>query len=437
MNARTVIVPEIELPDKLAAVFEGEADVRGAYGGRGSGKTRSFAKMAAIKAWQYAQAGIRGIILCGRQYMNSLDESSLEEVKTAIRSEPWLEPFFDIGEKYVRTVDGRVSFKFTGLERNIESLKSKSRILLCWVDEAEPVTESAWQTLIPTLREEVSELWVTWNPKSKKSPTHKRFRETKSDRIKVVEINWRDNPWFPAKLERTRLDDAANRPDSYPHVWEGAFATVVEGAYFAKHLAVARAQNRIGRTAIDPLMTIRAYWDIGGTGHKADATAIWIVQFINRQIICIDHYEAVGQDLGTHILWLRSRGYGSALCKLPHDGANHEKVTRITYAGALREAGFDVEVMPNAGAGAAILRIEAARRRFPSIWFDAERCEGGIEALAHYHEKKDADRGIGLGPNHDWASHSADAFGGMCMDYEAPDAAANDDWNFEPRKGIM
>jgi phage terminase large subunit len=173
--------------------------------------------------------------------MNSLDESSLEEIKAAIRSEAWLLPHFEIGEKFVRTVEGRVSFKFVGLDRNVDSIKSKARILLCWVDEAEPVTETAWQKLIPTIREEDSELWVTWNPESETSPTHKRFRVATADDMKVVQMNWRNNPWFPSVLERERQADLKDRPDSYEHVWEGDFVTVAEGAYYASCLTEGRS----------------------------------------------------------------------------------------------------------------------------------------------------------------------------------------------------
>jgi phage terminase large subunit len=104
-----------------------------------------------------------------------LADSSLEEMKAAIRDEPWLEEHFDIGETYIRTKSGRISYSFIGLARNLNSIKSKSRILLAWIDEAEPVTEEAWVKLIPTLREEDSELWLTWNPERKKSATNKRF----------------------------------------------------------------------------------------------------------------------------------------------------------------------------------------------------------------------------------------------------------------------
>lgn len=397
----------VELPPKLIPVFEGEARVRGAFGGRGSGKTRGFAKMTAIKAYIWANAGREGIILCGRQFMNSLDDSSLEEIKAAIRSEPWLADFFEIGEKFIRTKCGRISYKFTGLDRNIDSIKSKARILLAWIDEAEPVTEQAWQKLIPTIREEGSELWVTWNPESKRAPVHKRFRETKADDVKIVELNYRDNPWFPKVLERERLEDQRERPDSYAHIWEGEFATVVTGAYYAALIEQAKADGRVANLAADPLMTIRLVCDIGGTGARADAFAIWAVQFIGREIRWLDYYEAVGQPLAAHVNWMRSRGYTpeTAQIWLPHDGATHDKVYSVSPESALRDAGYSVTVVPNQGRGAANARIEVMRRLFPRMWFDAKRCEAGLDALAAYHEKRDEARGIGLGPEHDWSSH--------------------------------
>ena len=162
----------IELPPKLVPVFSGEARYRGSYGGRGSAKTRSFALMTAVKGYQFGMAGTHGQILCAREHLNSLDESSMEEIKTAIRSVPWLDNYYDIGEKYIRSKDGNVKYTFAGLRHNLDSIKSKARILLCWIDEAEPVTEEAWRKLIPTIREEGSEIWVTWNPESKRSATN-------------------------------------------------------------------------------------------------------------------------------------------------------------------------------------------------------------------------------------------------------------------------
>lgn len=415
------MTPEIELPAKLVPVFEGAAMYRGSYGGRGSAKTRSFAKMSAVWGLKYAQANMPGVIVCGREFMNSLDESSLAEVKAAIASEPWLADFYDVGEKYVRTKDGRIEYDFIGLRRNLDSIKSKARIRLLWVDEAEPVSETAWAKAIPTVREDGAEIWVTWNPESKKSATHKRFRVDPPKDSKIVQMNWRDNPWFPDILNKTRLEDKEKRPDQYEHVWEGDFVSVADGAYYAKSLSDAKAQGRITRVAQDPLMSIYAIWDIGGTGAKADACAIWIAQFVGREIRVLDYYEAVGQPLATHVAWLRSQGWDKAECILPHDGKQNDKVFSVSYESALGEAGFSVRVIPNQGAGAAKMRIECGRRLFPRIWFNADTTEPGRDALGWYHEKKsDDDRGIGLGPNHDWSSHAADAFGLMCVTYEEP-----------------
>lgn len=419
---------QVALPPKLKSLFIGPADVRGAFGGRGSAKTRTFAKMAAVRGYMFGTSGESGIILCARQFMNSLADSSLEEVKRAIEEEPFLAAYYEVGEKFIKSRDGRIEFAFSGLDRSIESVKSKGRILICWVDEAEPVTAAAWSILIPTLREEGSgwnaELWVTWNPKRKNAAVESRFRQANDPLIRIVEMNWRDNPRFPAKLERERQRDQTARPDQYAHIWEGDYVSVIEGAYYAASLTLARAQGRIGRVSADPLMTHRAIFDIGGTGAKADATAIWICQFVGREIRVLDYYEAVGQPLAVHVAWLRSRGYDKALVILPHDGVNHGAVHDVTYQGALEAAGFTVETIPNQGTGAAMMRIEAGRRRFPAMWFNEETTNAGLDALGWYHEKKDEKRNIGLGPNHDWSSHGADAFGLMAVVYEEPQVKA-------------
>lgn len=410
--------PEIALPPKLIEVFSGKADVRGAFGGRGSAKTMSFAKMTAVRALMWDQAGADGVIVCGRQHLNTLDDSSMAEVKAAIESEPWLRDHFDIGEKYIRTRSRRIAYKFSGMDkRTILSIKSKAKIRLLWADEAEPITDVAWDIVIPTLRQEDSELWVTWNPARKSSATDRRFRQTTDPLMKVVEMNWRDNPKFPAILERQRLRWLKNDPDSYEHVWEGAYATAVKGAYFTKQLAAARREGRICRVGRDPNMKLRLFVDIGGTGANADAFTMWGAQFIGREVRILHYYEQVGQEVGHHLAWMREHGYlpGSTEIFLPHDGATHDKVYSVSYQSALEAAGYSVMVIPNQGRGAAMARVNAARRIFPSVWLNEETTAPGVEALGWYHEKWDEERDIGLGPAHDWASHGSDAFGLMAI----------------------
>ncbi|RMA16163.1 PBSX family phage terminase large subunit [Providencia stuartii] len=218
-------VARIEIPPKLVPVFENEGvRYRGAYGGRGSAKTRTFALMTAIRGYMAAKNGQFGVILCAREYMNSLEESSMEEVKQAIRSVPWLNDFYELGEKYIRTKCRSVSYVFAGLRHNLDSIKSKARILIAWVDEAESVSETAWTKLTPTVREAGSEIWVTWNPEKDGSATDKRFRKEPPDNAIIVEMNYDDNPWFPSVLEEERLNDQARLDAAtYAWIWEGAY----------------------------------------------------------------------------------------------------------------------------------------------------------------------------------------------------------------------
>ena len=409
---------QVDIPPKLIPVFTGDADVRGSYGGRGSAKTMTFAKMTAIRAFMWDQAGREGVIVCGREFLNSIDDSSLAEVKAAIESEPWLAEHFDIGEKYIRTKSGRVAYKFSGMDkRTIMSLKSKAKILLLWADEAETISDHSWDIVLPTLRQEDSELWVTWNPGRKNSPTDRRFRQTKDPRYKVVEMNWRDNPRFPEILERQRQRWLANDPDTYDHVWEGAYATAVKGAYFTQQIANLKREGRLCRVARDPNMKRRLFVDIGGTGRNADAFTMWGAQFIGREIRVLNYYEVVGQEIGYHLQWMRENGYepNNTEIFLPHDGATHDKVYDVSYQSAFEAAKYSVSVIPNQGKGAAISRINAARRIFPSVWMHQDTTEAGLEALGWYHEKWDEERDIGLGPEHDWASHGADSFGLMAV----------------------
>jgi phage terminase large subunit len=271
-------------------------------------------------------------------------------------------------------------------------------------------------------------LWFSWNRTRRTDPVDAMLTgPTPPTGAVVVKANWRDNPWFPAVLEQERLDCLRSTPEQYPHIWDGEYATVLSGAYFARHLTDAKNEGRICALHADPLLTLRAFVDIGGTGATADTFCIWIVQFVGREIYVLDYYEAQGQPIGTHLAWMRERGYTPDRCQfwLPHDGKTQDRVYDVSYESALKGAGYAVTVVPNQGRGAASARIEAARNRFGMMLFDEKRTEAGRAALGWYHEKRDEVRGIGLGPEHDWASHAADAFGLACIAYEPPQKPAD------------
>ena len=416
---------------KTARVFQPLLEpsrYKGAHGGRGSGKSHFFAELLVEDALRWpgqSGEGLRGLSF--REVQKSLKESAKFLIESKIRAMGLgEEDGFKVFTDRIQTPgDGVIAF--TGMQdHTADSVKSYEGFHRAWGEEAQSISQRSLTLLTPTIRWEdthrglASELHFSWNPRSKRDAIDQFLRENQPANATVIEANWSDNPWFPSVLEDERKHCLKTNPDNYTHIWEGGYATVNEGAYYAKHLNEARKSGRIGKVPADPLMQTRAFWDIGGTGQKSDAVAIWIGQFIGREIRFLDYYEAVGQPLATHVNWLRDNGYENALCVLPHDGQQHERVIKITYEGALSEAGFETEVIQNQGKGAAMKRVEAARRLFPAMWFD-EKCDGGLEAIGWYHEKRDEDRNIGLGPEHDWASHGADAFGLAAVAYEAPD----------------
>lgn len=411
---------QIETAEVFEPLLE-PARYKGAHGGRGSGKSHFFGGLliedALAEPGNSGGEGLRSV--CIREVQKDLAQSSKLLLESKLKEH-------DLGEadgfKVYRDListpgDGIIIFKGMN-DYTADSIKSLEGFKRAWWEEAQTATGHSLNLLRPTLRAPGSQLWFGWNPRRKQDPVDVMLRgpELPTGAV-VVRANWRDNPWFTAELEQERLDCLRQQPEQYEHIWEGGYVSVIEGAYFAKSLNTARQEGRIGRVAADPLMTVRLFFDIGGTGAKADAVAIWAAQFIGKEIRVIDYYEAVGQPLAAHLNWMRERGYvkGKAQVWLPHDGETNDKVYNVSYHSAIKAVGYDVTVIPNQGAGAAKQRIEAGRRYFPYIWFNESTTQGGLDALGWYHEKKDEARGIGLGPEHDWASHGADAFGLMCI----------------------
>lgn len=262
--------------------------------------------MAAVKAYQLAGNGKRGVILCCREFQNSLEESSMTEVRLAIESVPWLHAAFDLGDRYIRTADRNIEFIFTGLRHNLSSIKSKAHIHIAWIDEAESVSEAAWRTLLPTVREPGSEVWITWNPEKDGSPTDDRWRKSPPEGAIVAEVNFSDNPWFPEVLEMERKADRARLHDAiYAHVWEGAYlqnsnAHILAGKYAIEEFTPGQDWNGPFQGldwgfAQDPTAAVRCWingdilyieHEAGKVGLEIDQTA----QYVNMKIPDFDKY---------------------------------------------------------------------------------------------------------------------------------------------------
>lgn len=229
---------EIALPPKLVDLFapgRGAVQYRAAHGGRGSGKSFTFALMAAV--WGYAEP-LR--VLCTRDLQVSIKESFHAELKAAIASQPWLAAHYDVGVDYLRGANG-TEFLFRGLRNNISSVKSTAKIDLTIVEEAEDVPEAAWLALEATVfRQPKSELWAIWNPRLDGSPVDLRFRKSPPANALVAEMNHWDNPYFPEGLETLRKREQERLdPATYAHVWEGAYLTNSDAQVLAGKVRVA------------------------------------------------------------------------------------------------------------------------------------------------------------------------------------------------------
>ena len=420
IRARTL---RIETPRVFLPLLQ-DARYKGAYGGRGSGKSHFFAELLIEDC--LCQRSM--LAVCIREVQKSLKDSSKRLIETKLKDLGLGEADgFKVFEKQIQTPGDGVII-FAGMhDATAERIKSLEGFQRAWIEEAQALSHRSLALLRPTIRAAGSQIWASWNPRRKGDAIDDFFRVRRPQSAVVVEVNWRDNPWFPSVLEEERLTDLRLFPERYDHVWNGGYARALDGAYFARALAEAKEQRRICRLAADPLLPVRAFFDIGGSGASADAMAIWIAQFVDREIRVLDYIEGVGQVLAFYVRELRARGWGEALCMLPHDGVAENSVTGKRYEDHVREAGFEVQVIKNQGKGAAMMRIESARRLFPRIWFNEVRTEAGREALGWYHEKKDETRLVGLGPEHDWSSHAADAFGLMCLAYEEPERARADE----------
>lgn len=399
---------------------------KGAWGGRGSGKSHFFADRVVEEC--IARPGLR--VVCIREVQKTLEQSVKRLIEDKL--ETYNPPGFEVLRSEIKTPGGGLIIFMGMQDHTAASIKSLEGFDIAWVEEAQSLSQRSLDLLRPTIRKPGSEIWFSWNPENEADAVDKFLRgpNAPSDAV-VVRANWSDNPWLPNELRAEMELDRADS-DKFGWVWEGQYRKAVEGAYYANQLLTAEKDGRIVRLSADPLLSFKAIWDIGSTSRDADATAIWIAQWVNREIRWLDYYEAKGQELSFHVNWLRANGYGEAECILPHDGRQHDKVYQITYESALNEAGFRTRTLPSPP-GAAMQRIEAARRLFPRMWFDDDKTKSGRVALAAYHEKRDEIRNIGLGPNHDWASHGADAFGLGCIAYEEPSANG---WNLPLRRSI-
>ena len=355
-------------------------------------------------------------ILCAREIQTSIADSVHHLLAEQIQ-EMGLSSFYDVQDKTIIGANG-TEFLFTGLRsQDVNKIKSKEGIDICWVEEAQAVSKHSWDTLVPTIRKDQSEIWATFNPDLESDEVYARFvaSKPKNSSCIAIEMNWRDNPWFPQVLEEERLDCLERDPEGYDTIWEGKCRSTVAGAIFASELKAAREAERVTSVPHDPALPVHTFWDLG----VGDATAIWFAQQVASEIRLIDYYEAEGEGLPFYAKVLKDKGYNYGKHWAPHDIEVREFGSGRSRIETARSLGINFLLCPRAGSGNAEAleeRIHASRMVFPRCYFDADRTRAGIKALSSYRRayNQSLDE-FKATPVHDWASHGADAFGHMAV----------------------
>ena len=387
---------EAEFPEKLRCLFE-PARYKVLYGGRGGAKSWGVARALLI---QGANRQVR--VLCAREFQNSISESVHSLLSDQIQA-LGLAGFYEIQNAYIRGKNG-TEFSFAGLRHNVTKIKSYEGVDIVWIEEAQTVSKSSWETLIPTIRKPGSEIWLTFNPALETDETYQRFVVNPPVGALVRKINWQDNPWFPDVLRQEMEQLKLRDPDAWLHVWEGNCRQMLDGAIYAKELRAAQEEGRICRTPYDHAKPVNAFFDLG----RADNTSIWFVQQVGFEYRVLDFYEAQGYALAHYVKVLREKPYIYETIYLPHDAEQELLAADRTIAQQMREANFTVTVIPRADVATG---INAARTIFNRCWFDEQRCADGLMALRHYRYDVDPDTGqFSAKPLHDIYSHAADAF---------------------------
>lgn len=383
------------------------ARYKGLFGGRGSAKSHFFAGLMCETALAFR--GFRGIGI--REVQKSLKDSSKRLIEDKLTQHNlWREGFRSYTDCIATPGDGLISF--VGMHgQTEESVKSFEGARVAWIEEAHKLSKSSLTLLRPTMRVKGSELWASWNPRFKTDAVDELFRKFPPTGAISKRVSWRDNPWFgETELVQERLDDLRDRPEIYPHIWEGEYASIMEGAYYAKQLAAARSSTppRIGVVPADPVLKTFTFWDLG----KSDKTAIWFMQGAAGQVRVIDYYEKNREELPHYAKVVSDKPYIYDTHYLPPDAKAEILGMPRTREAQLRALlGVNkVKIIKDYSVEDGINAVQAI---LPRCWFDEVRCETGLEMLGRYHPRTrtlKTGEVMDMEPDHDPSSHGADAF---------------------------
>lgn len=379
------------------------ARLKVAHGGRGGAKSWGYARALLLEGADHPER-----ILCAREVQKSIKDSVHQLLSDQITA-LGLDHFYKITRDEISAGNG-TRFIFSGLsDQTSDSLKSYEGVTKCWVEEAHKVSKRSWDLLIPTIRAEGSEIWVSMNPELDTDETYTRFVENPPPYAQVVQINWRDNPWFPAVLETERQEFlrqvglGKRTQDEYDNIWEGKCRAAVEGAIYAREVAELQQGGRFCRIPYDPLLPVHTVWDLGWN----DAMVVGMWQRSPMGLMLIDSLIVSHTKYSDVVALLESRKYRWGHDFLPHDGKHKNPQTGESAAILLEKLGRKIRDVPDIGLEAG---IKATRQAFGRIWIDDSTGDNRrvLNALKRYRRVVHVATNEPGPPLHDDASHPAD-----------------------------
>ncbi|WP_191923782.1 PBSX family phage terminase large subunit [Pantoea agglomerans] len=229
-TAMTTEIKALKFAPKFKPLFQPKR-YKTFHGGRGGAKSWAAARALVIMA---ASKKLR--ILCTREVQNSIKDSVHKLLKDQIEM-LGLNPWFRITNESITSASGS-EFLFKGLRFDPLGIKSTEGVDICWVEEAQSVSSDSWAILIPTIRKEGSEIWVTFNPGEESDPTYQRFIVTPPDDSIKVEVNYYDNPYLPETLRKEMEYCKRIDYEAYEHIWLGKPKSISDSVIFRNRYRV-------------------------------------------------------------------------------------------------------------------------------------------------------------------------------------------------------
>jgi phage terminase large subunit len=395
---------KVSFPPKLSFLFK-PMRYKVARGGRGSGKSWSFARALLV---QGSAKPLR--ILCTREIQKSIKDSVHKLLSDQIQV-MGLGSFYEVLETEIRGRNGTL-FIFAGLaQHTVESIKSYEGIDRVWVEEAQAVTKRSWEILTPTIRKEGSEIWVSFNPELDTDETYVRFVVNPPPDCVSALVNWTDNPWFNDVLEKERQHCKLTAPDDYENIWEGKCRKAVAGAIYAEEMEKAELNGQVCNLPYDPMLKVHIVFDLGWN----DTMFITLVQRLRSEVRVIEELVDSHKTLDHYSAILKAKNMNWGKVWLPHDGFSRDYKTGKSTEEILKALGWTVANREEIAELAVEEGIKASRLTFRQVYMDKDKTPQLQQALKRYRRSINRQTQEPGPPLHDEWSHGADNFRYLCI----------------------